>query len=614
MSMKIWKLVIIFIFSVLALWPLSLLRAVGDVYFVLDPSQASKAVGENLDASLDLNAGSFNISAVDLTVNFDKDKLELLNFEPLPSVSHLDTVINEKNNLSGNFRYAGARSPSTNRASSQVRLGIIHFKAKNILGNAQVNFGSIQVTSSDQPTPLTIGNNQGGVYTITPAQAGSECPAEIRSTEAKLRVSEGETWSTEKTISAGQTVKVAGFHNGSISSYADDAVLSAIGPEGPSSHVESLTGNNVSFTPVLPGRYKIRATTRDKREESRCVGEAILTVTAAQVTTDKFRWAFDRSAFTDALPWQDYTEESKTQNIVFPTDMPSGVKQIWVEFKDSNGRVSRHNTPIKLLGAEPAVTGCSLEFEGSNVIFNVRGSNLGASRGTARSNETNLQIREWKDTNMKLVFPNAPVGQSFPLTLTNADGQTADGLCAGASTLSVGAKFFCRAPSQHDTEGVEMILAGTYQGGKKAKETVKIDRNGVIQNSTQKLEEGKKYKVSLKAPRSLRKTVEFTAASGATNLPNFTLPLGDIFPADGGDGSINAFDKTELNRQWVAGQATTSRSGDFNLDGRVNAIDWACMRQDFGKSDDEEPSAGGPAASPSSSPIATSSASPSPGT
>src|SRR3989338_2189453 len=342
-------------------------------------------------------------------------------------------------------------------------------------------------------------------------------------------------------------------------------------------------------------------------------GAFTITSIPGQVSTDQFRWAFDRSAFTDALPWQDYTEESKIQNIIFPADMPAGQKQIWVEFQDSTGKISRHNAPIKLLGSEPAITGCSLNFEGTNVIFDIRGTNLG-SRGTGKSNETNLQVREWSNTSAKLTFPNAPVGQSFPISLTNGDGQIADGLCAGSSSVSLGAKVFCRAPAQHDTDAVEMILAGGFEGGKKAKETVRIDRNGAIQNLTQKLEEGKKYKISLKAPKSLRKVAEFTASSGTTNIPNFTLPVGDIFPVDGGDVKINNFDKSELNRQWISGQSSAGRSGDFNLDGRVNSIDWACMRQDFGKNDDEEPAPGGPAASPSSSPVATSSASPSPGT
>jgi len=33
----------------------------------------------------------------------------------------------------------------------------------------------------------------------------------------------------------------------------------------------------------------------------------------------------------------------------------------------------------------------------------------------------------------------------------------------------------------------------------------------------------------------LRRNFSFTAGSGTINIPNFVLPVGDIFPVDGGD-------------------------------------------------------------------------------
>ncbi|MBI2334933.1 hypothetical protein HYU96_04000, partial [Candidatus Daviesbacteria bacterium] len=83
-------------------------------------------------------------------------------------------------------------------------------------------------------------------------------------------------------------------------------------------------------------------------------------------------------------------------------------------------------------------------------------------------------------------------------------------------------------------------------------------------------------------------------------------------PVDAGDGKINSLDKAELNRQWIAGQSASGRSGDFNRDGRVNSIDWACMRFDFGQEDASEPAPGLPAASPSPSPAVSPSPSSSP--
>lgn len=333
---------------------------------------------------------------------------------------------------------------------------------------------------------------------------------------------------------------------------------------------------------------------------------------APPVFTKDFRLAESKGAL-EKKDWVLYTESPMEQAFEFEDKTP-GPKKVCVQFRATNGQISSPPcVDIRLLGEDPAISSCSLNFEGSNVVFDIKGKNFGATKGSAKSGETALQIKEWKDTSLKLTFPNAPVGQSFPISLTNVDEQVGEGTCSAFSTISLGAKVFCRAPSSHDSDNVEMILVGLFEGAKKTKETVKIDRNGNIANLTQRLEEGKKYMLSLKAPRSLRRvTEEFTASSGTTNIPNFTLPVGDIFPTDGGDGKINTLDKAELNRQWIAGQSASGRSGDFNLDSRVNSIDWACMRYDFGQEDASEPLPGMPAASPVPSPSPSSSPSPSP--
>ncbi|MBU1000411.1 hypothetical protein KKE78_03405 [Patescibacteria group bacterium] len=187
---------------------------------------------------------------------------------------------------------------------------------------------------------------------------------------------------------------------------------------------------------------------------------------------------------------------------------------------------------------------------------------------------------------------------------------------SATSQLSLGAKVFCRAPSNHDTDNVDLILAGNFVEGKKISQEVTIDKDGVVKKLAQKLQEGKEYTVSLKAPMSLRRNIKFIAGSDFTNISGFVLPVGDIFPVDGGDGIINSLDKAELNRQWIISRDAGNRSGDFNQDGRVNSVDWACMRYDFGKSNDDEPTVPLPASSTDSSSSAsgaTASPSPNPG-
>lgn len=331
------------------------------------------------------------------------------------------------------------------------------------------------------------------------------------------------------------------------------------------------------------------------------------------VFTTEYRIAEDPSDFADPNKgWQPYdTEPIRIDNFEFKDKTP-GPKFIWVEFKDTTGKIERRSAQIKLLGLDPAITSCSLGFEGNTILLNLKGTDFRSVQGTIKSGETNLQIKQWKDDVIQVVWPNAPVGQVLPVSLTNSDGQIAEGQCGSISQLSLGAKVFCRAPSNHQTDNVDLTLVDTSEGGKKIKQIVSIDKEGLIQGLTQRLETGKRYILSLKAPKSLRRTVPFTAGDGITNLPNFILPVGDIFPPDGGDGQIKNPDRTELVRQWSLTADATGKSGDFNRDGRVNSVDWTCMKYDFGQSDSPEPEPGvqpfpspSPIVSPSPSPSAS---------
>ncbi|MBI2330511.1 hypothetical protein HYU94_03895 [Candidatus Daviesbacteria bacterium] len=316
------------------------------------------------------------------------------------------------------------------------------------------------------------------------------------------------------------------------------------------------------------------------------------------ITTTRYRMAESLADLNNAA-WVTYTAGGVNIDNFRFADATAGNKFIFVQFEgtDANGATVTTNSTtcpkcqaqVRLLGDPPAVTGCSLGFEGTNTVLNISGRNFGSTKGSAKSNDTSLTIRQWNNTSIQAVFPNAPTGEEFPVSVTNSDNQEGPGRCSAITQLSLGARVFCRAPSSGDTDNVDLVLAEAFAGGKKTKQKVRIDKDGVIGGLNQKLESGKKYKISLKAPKSLRKTVEFTAGDGTTNVPNFILPVGDISPADGGDGSINASDKSELNRQWIIAGSGSGRTGDFNSDGRVNSIDWACMRYDFGSVDDAEP-------------------------
>lgn len=299
------------------------------------------------------------------------------------------------------------------------------------------------------------------------------------------------------------------------------------------------------------------------------------------IATVAYRIA-ESPADLNSAAWQTYTAAGMTIDYDFQTP---GDKFIFVQFKDSAGNVTNStNCPkcqnqIRVLGENPAIASCSLSFDKNKTFINLTGKNFGSVKGKAKSEETELEIKQWKNENVVLVWTDAPSGQSLPVTLTNTDGQVAEGSCSAISQLSVGAKVFCRQPSQHKTDNVDMVLVGAFEGGKKTSQKVSIDKDGVIQGLNQKLEAGKAYRISLKAPKSLRRTSKpFIAQEGTTTVPDFVLPVGDIFPADGGDGKINTADYSTLIRQWNIADNASGRSADFNQDGRVNAVDYACMR------------------------------------
>lgn len=428
-----------------------------------------------------------------------------------------------------------------------------------------------------------------GVLTVDP---GTSCPSEITSTEARLRKSDKEAWANEKEMTLGESISVAGFHNNQTEELASDIILKVTGPEGPQSSVKVINSNNnnISFKPTLAGTYRITAAKKGKSGDN-CTGSSTLTVSPPAVTTTSFRIA-ESPADLETAPWQPYTAEGMRVEHDFKK---AGDKFIFVQFMDSTGKTTtvkdcpKCQLQIKILGPDPQVLSCSLSTSGNSVLATLKGRNFGKDKGTVKSGDSNLTVKSWKDDAVEAMLSNPAVGESLPVEVANTEGQASSGaICSSLSTLSVGATFFCHSRQDRAQSNIDLALVEQTPGAKPLKQKVTIDKEGVIAGLTGVLQEGKDYKLSLKGPKTVRKTKLFTAGSGTTNVPDFVLPVGDIFPL-GGDGIINTLDKAELNRQWVISKDAKERAADFNNDGRVNSIDWACMRKDFGSSSDTEP-------------------------
>lgn len=171
------------------------------------------------------------------------------------------------------------------------------------------------------------------------------------------------------------------------------------------------------------------------------------------------------------------------------------------------------------------------------------------------------------------------------IQLTLDGGQVLRGSCEiGLTTVDFMAKQQCRpviGDSSLDTTRVQ--ITEDAPGARPLFDSkIKFGQDGIPVWSTPKLEVDKLYSLILVSPKSVAVKKTFTALEGTTVLEDMLLPVGDIFPIAIPDNAINSLDNSELIREWAT-LTDVSKPGDFNVDSRVNTMDYACMRANIGK-------------------------------
>lgn len=503
----------------------------------------------------------------------------------------------------------GATPPLTINQSGANRTVVMPANTTNSEIPYRLNATIVSGALSNTCTPLDI-----KVATPTP---DTSCPSDIDSTEARFRVQDSDSWSTDLDMKVGTTLNVRGFINDRTDRADTRVALKVIGPQGQTSTTIDLSGNPAVFTPSEIGRYTVTAYVPGATgsRAGNCINTgrpARIDVEAIPLTTTHYRIAETPAGFVGNEGFIVYDRDTVVTNHTF-SDKTLGARFIFVEFKRSDGQIVRRSAPIELV-VKPQLTSCNLSVSDTLAEFTIKGQNFGTRQGSLKSEDTNLVIRRWRNDEIVARLQGAPSGQAFPISLKDANGLETEGSCSSISQLAFSAKLFCRESLQFDTDEVRLTVAEGIEGGKVSRNTVRIDKKGVVQELNIRLAERQGYKIGVKAPKSLRRVKEILAGAGTTIISNFSLPVGDIFPLDEGDGRINSADKAQLNREWRLAGGGTARSGDFNRDGLVNSFDWACMRYDFGASDDDEPIPGPlttitpplpatPSATPSSQPV-----------
>lgn len=175
------------------------------------------------------------------------------------------------------------------------------------------------------------------------------------------------------------------------------------------------------------------------------------------------------------------------------------------------------------------------------------------------------------------------------ILVTRSDGKVAKvGTCnIGLTTVDFTQKTACLANA--GTLAVDNVAVDITEKADKAKSLIKtkikIDADGKPTGFTPKLEIGKSYILTIRAPKTVSRKVEFVAEEGTTNLDDIILPVGDIYPVASPDNKINAFDKAEMTREWSIITDVT-RAADLNNDSRVNSVDYSCLQNNYNKSGD----------------------------
>lgn len=323
--------------------------------------------------------------------------------------------------------------------------------------------------------------------------------------------------------------------------------------------------------------------------------------------------------------YQDYTGSPMTIPYTFQ-DTSFGVKTIYACFKyqksgDSNfyyGGVNTSSTApaIKTIRLAPppviSTVTCSYSLSGEGTNIKIMGFNFGGqgSQSKIETDKGDAEITSWIDQPIisNTALSPTPIGTSIAIAASNStvlaqltekiygkinvivttnDGETVTGSCvAGVSSLQLNAKIACRPPDQFQADDVDLeILNLSNPTDQPIRQKISLNQKGEPQGINVDFNRGIRYGLLIKAPKSLAKRIEFDANEGTKVLGDIVLPVGDIAPLGTPDGLINALDKGELNREWTL-TSDVSRTGDFNLDNRVNSIDWACMRNFYNKSDE----------------------------
>lgn len=344
---------------------------------------------------------------------------------------------------------------------------------------------------------------------------------------------------------------------------------------------------------------------------------AQVTVKGNSTQTPSTKTAFYRistRSFTDDSGWQRYKGHPLgVENFDLGNITPGADVVVHVQFKSTTGQIASATKKIKYIGPDPKLTStkCTYSPTGVGTQVEILGENLGekGSKGKVIFNEKETKVSSWTSlpsasssaslvkgptTFWKIVASIQDKLQGslpIPLRIETEDGRGDATTCTiSLTTLSFNAKSECRPGTDMAAENIKVQIREIAKGAKPIfNQNINLNAEGQPIWTPPVLEVGKKYIVAVRGPKALGHKVEIEAKEGTNVLNEFRMLIGDIAPASSPDNRVNTLDYGLLLGQWTIAK-DSSKSADFNLDKRVNSIDYACMRQNFNKNGEEFPS------------------------
>ncbi len=343
-----------------------------------DPSTQSVSRNQNITMGVKLNAGGNNISAVEIRIAYDKNKLDFVGFNADPAAPWGNIVENIPDTANGKVFFSIINNSDS--FPQNINLGTLSFRTKNTDGQTSVGFNYTKVNASGSYTPLTNITKQDGVVTIgsnaspSPTPSGQTAYLTLSPSSSTISVGQDFQPTTVKLFGGDNNLANVGFTLPFDRNKLTAVSINPIAGGGLTSEIDKTINNDTGTIRYVYSRPIGGNITRDSSgavavatvvfRAKQTAGQAFVNFTNVSATTT--------SAITD-LPigtnqGATYTIQSTASS---PTPTPSATPT-----PAGSPSPTPSVTPSPSVSPSPLPKVVSMEFDATNVPFALRGQDV----------------------------------------------------------------------------------------------------------------------------------------------------------------------------------------------------------------------------------------------